>query len=710
MENQTIEEKADFREFLDFKKTQKTKKKRGAKPIGDHVLTGGEISRRQAQKYQMIDDQLNKARSEINWERRNAAESDIVLWINTYCIGHILDTPPSPKCEEILHEMHKACIDKRPYLISMARGSGKTSYIECLTSFLLATGKKKFVVIVSQNASSSFNILNDIFRFLTDDGTPITTDYPDVSLPFIIANGAYRRVNSFNGTIVDIHKTESKLVIARIVEKDGTEAPTSHSVVECRGITSGLRGLKMGSRRPDLVLLDDIQDDESAQSQERIQKLKDIIKKTILNLGKSGQKISVLQSATPICDEDLVCQLFNDKAWKTSKYPAIIKWPTDIIQKPDNGLWRQYFDMYDCENATDSTHENSTGFYKENQKEMDEGCELLNPTAYDNSEHISALQALMDKYHQIGESAFFSEYQMQPKRISIEVQLNPTQVLTHMDKSRKEFEVPDGYNLICGTLDLNTSYAATLLLGAYNQQGTLAILTHRIYKMCIDQNLGDIQYSQELYKELVKIMNRIKQYGIDIDCLGIDCNSRNWNTVLEFCKTTRENYGISSCGMAGQSGITFSPQTRSRLREAVGRTILCGNPKEHIKKGSGLKWVFFDADFYKEQSQKAFLLAPGSQGTISLYSSFAVQHKDFALQVCNEKLVWKKTTAKGTEYHWKSKEPHDYLDCLSMMNAVCTIQGINQEKSLKQQTAPIPTDRNELVKYLLKRKRKIKLV
>jgi len=45
-----------------------------------------------------------------------------------------------------------------------------------------------------------------------------------------------------------------------------------------------------------------------------------------------------------------------------------------------------------------------------------------------------------------------------------------------------------------------------------------------------------------------------------------------------------------------------------------------------------------------------------------------------------------------------------------MMNAIRTIQGINPEKSLKQQTTPIPTDKNEIVKYLLKRKRKIKIV
>lgn len=43
-------------------------------------------------------------------------------------------------------------------------------------------------------------------------------------------------------------------------------SPTCGSVITSRGLGAGLRGLKVGMLRPDLVLLDDLQTDKTASS------------------------------------------------------------------------------------------------------------------------------------------------------------------------------------------------------------------------------------------------------------------------------------------------------------------------------------------------------------------------------------------------------------------------------------------------------------
>lgn len=110
--------------------------------------------------------------------------------------------------------------------------------------------------------------------------------------------------------------------------------------------------MKVGRLRPDICLLDDIQTAESAANPEQVLKLLDLIKKDIMNLSSRG-KLAVLMTSTPLLAEDLCEKIENDIAWKTTKYPAIIKWPKDMTDNPDDGLWARYFKMYDTELADD---------------------------------------------------------------------------------------------------------------------------------------------------------------------------------------------------------------------------------------------------------------------------------------------------------------------------------------------------------------------
>lgn len=103
-------------------------------------MTNAEAKRAFDDRAASIDRQMDDAISKIDWQRRNQAEKDINTWVRTYCMPLLLDDPPPKKGIEVLSEMREAITSHSNYLICMPRGSGKSSYVECITLYALATG------------------------------------------------------------------------------------------------------------------------------------------------------------------------------------------------------------------------------------------------------------------------------------------------------------------------------------------------------------------------------------------------------------------------------------------------------------------------------------------------------------------------------------------------------------------------------------------
>ena len=204
----------------------------------------------------------------------------------------------------------------------------------------------------------------------------------------------------YRGVSTDLEKNSSELVFARLKDDSGNELPTSGSVISCRGITSGIRGLKRGNLRPSYVVLDDIMTTADARSQESVEKLMEAINKDIIPLA-GKERLSILNCATPIAPEDVVDKIRQDSSWKSMVFPAIISYPTQMK------LWEEYFTMWDNENVTESEHTQSLDFYRQHREEMDDGVKVFNPMRYSEKDgHLSAIQKLLELKHTIGEFAF----------------------------------------------------------------------------------------------------------------------------------------------------------------------------------------------------------------------------------------------------------------------------------------------------------------
>lgn len=116
-------------------------------------------------------------------------------------------------------------------------------------------------------------MLKDLYFIITNKDSAFVQDYPTVCVPFILNNGSTRRLQKYRGRDVAVERNATTISLPRLVDDNGNELPTFGSVITCRGVTSGLRGMRQGKLRPDFAIVDDIQSHETAYSQEQVDKL-----------------------------------------------------------------------------------------------------------------------------------------------------------------------------------------------------------------------------------------------------------------------------------------------------------------------------------------------------------------------------------------------------------------------------------------------------
>lgn len=267
--------------------------------------------------------------------------------------------------------------------------------------------------------------------------------------------------------------------------------------------------------------------------------------------------------------------------------------------------------------------------------------------------------------------------QMKPKKFSFKLDIKPKDIISKVTAAH-QLTVPDGYVFVAASTDLNLSYALTTVIVGFKPDMTAHVLHYMFTKCNIDSALPVAQYNEAVYSALASLGKEIKALGLKIDGWGIDGSGVPFDAVTMFAKSSMQTVGLPACAMLGRASHVFNPFVRTRLRDAVNRTVLCGDAQEHVKAGAGKKYMFWNSDYYRETVQKAFLAAVGASGSCTLFKGDADAHAEYAMQMCNERLLLIQHKKDGRDiYSWKSREPHDALDATAQAFAVAASQGIS---------------------------------
>lgn len=143
---------------------------------------------------------------------------------------------------------------------------------------------------------------------------------------------------------------------------------SSNIKVEALGSGKKIRGRRHKIWRPDLLVLDDIENDENVNTPEQRRKLKNWFEKAVSKCGDTYTDIMYI--GTILHYDSLLSNVLQNARYKTKKYRAII---SEAINEK---LWEAWEAIYT--NLFDEQHqENAREFFMANQEEMLEGTEVL---------------------------------------------------------------------------------------------------------------------------------------------------------------------------------------------------------------------------------------------------------------------------------------------------------------------------------------------
>ena len=215
------------------------------------------------------------------------------------------------------------------------------------------------------------------------------------------------------------------------------------ALVEAASTGQALRGRNWDGSRPDLIILDDLEDARpggNASTPEQRQALKDWFAQTVMALGdpKGKRTAFVYMGTTVHYDSLLMDVLYRRSDFKTRVYRAIIKEP----ERQD--LWEQCREIYQ-NRENPNRLEDAERFYAEHREEMDKGAKVLWP-------EVQPLWKLMTWKWDNGSKAFNTEYQNNPVDEESQV-FNPDEFTyydRHIDYLSDQYEVAMGVDFAMG--------------------------------------------------------------------------------------------------------------------------------------------------------------------------------------------------------------------------------------------------------------------
>lgn len=171
--------------------------------------------------------------------------------------------------------------------------------------------------------------------------------------------------------------------------------------VEAFGSSKKIRGRRHGPHRPDLAVMDDIENDENVLTPAQRDKLQNFVTKGVLSLGPPDDSMDAIIVGTVLHYDSVLARFLKNPMWNHKVFRAIMQWPDRM------DLWDQFEELLLNADNPQAAEAAAMGFYQGNQAEMDRGARVSWPA-------VRPLVRLMIKRAREGHNAFDSEQQNDP--------------------------------------------------------------------------------------------------------------------------------------------------------------------------------------------------------------------------------------------------------------------------------------------------------
>lgn len=217
-----------------------------------------------------------------------------------------------------------------------------------------------------------------------------------------------------------LEKTKKALESQEIVEDFGVQKGRSWNAEEiclkngvwicCSGWKSGLRGINKDTR-PDLIILDDLEDKSVMESESLRQKLETCFNEEIGRLGTYNTDYFYI--GTLLSEDSLLAKVTKMPAWNTLILKRVISFPEN------EQLWEEWRKVY-RNIANENRFDDAWKFYLQHKQEMVKGSKVLwsDKVPKDKTIYPGGYYNVMLDREAFGEDAFWKEDQSEPRNSS----------------------------------------------------------------------------------------------------------------------------------------------------------------------------------------------------------------------------------------------------------------------------------------------------
>ena len=323
-----------------------------------------------------------------------------------------------PFCDEqkqVADNLQEAILNTGQIVHALPRGFAKTAITARAALWALLYGHARYVIVYSASKPLATKIIEGI-KIELRTNAKLFSIFPGPCLCFRklenISNRA--RTQTYQDKPTAIEWKADRVRMPTLPDFVGSGA-----VLESKAIKAARGAFETKEDgaidRPDVVLFDDPQDDESASNPDTVDKICKLIENAIMGGGHDGGIAAVI-NITPNAEDDVAERYLNNEDWVRVRFRMLRSMPTN------RDLWDKYATILRDFVATSMrskqlARERALKYYRRHRKQMDAGaaatwdwCYAWQPSKKKRCE-ISAVQHAMNLLIERGQDTFERECQ-----------------------------------------------------------------------------------------------------------------------------------------------------------------------------------------------------------------------------------------------------------------------------------------------------------
>lgn len=354
---------------------------------------------------------------------------------------------------------------------------------------------------------------------LTFKGTMHSTLYGYKHYPIIISDSSEQAEGFLDNIRVEFEENTAILedfgALAGSVWRSNVLLTKTNIKIEAIGSGKKIRGRKHRNWRPDLIILDDVENDENVRTPEQRKKLKDWFDKAVSKCG--DDYTDIIYIGTLLHYDSLLAKTLSNPSYRSIKYKAVIR----FSQADD--LWQQWETIF-TDLSNDDRESEALAFFQAHKEAMLEGTQVL------WEEKLSYYDLMVMRVSE-GEASFNSEEQNEP--------INPDDCLfmeewfDYYNEAEVNFGDPafDFFGFIDPSLGKTkrSDFSAIVTLAKHKGSGYMYVVDADIERRHPDRIIADVLAKERWLRA---------SFGHGYRKLGAETNQFQWFLKEELAKAS----------------------------------------------------------------------------------------------------------------------------------------------------------------------------